>query len=53
MRGLLAEYLVAVALGVEAKPRVEWDHTDVKWEGNKIEVKATGMVQTWGFGGGC
>lgn len=47
MRGILAEYLVAVALGVDSTPRVEWDHTDVRWDGVKIEVKATGMVQTW------
>lgn len=46
-RALVAEYLVARALGTTARPRVEWDAVDVLFEGIKVEVKCAGYVQTW------
>ena len=47
VRGHLAEYLVALAVGAEGS-RVEWDPWDVVTpDGVKIEVKATGEVQSW------
>ncbi len=47
-RGILAEFLVAHALGVATGVRTEWDAYDVKTDsGIKIEVKASGFVQTW------
>ncbi|MET7584577.1 hypothetical protein AB0N56_35545 [Streptomyces microflavus] len=47
LRGYLAEFLVARAVGTD-RPRVEWDAFDVLTpEGIKVEVKATGFVQTW------
>lgn len=46
-RGGLAEFLVALALGVSHKERREWENFDVKApDGTKVEVKATGYVQT-------
>ena len=47
-RGVLAEYIVAKALGIEEKGRVEWDSFDlVTKEGIKIEVKSSAYLQTW------
>lgn len=47
VRGHLAEFLVARALGVTA-PRIEWDPWDVQTpDGDKIEVKASGYLQAW------
>ncbi|MFI6085042.1 hypothetical protein ACIBBB_29435 [Streptomyces sp. NPDC051217] len=47
VRGYLAEFLVARAMGAEAT-RVEWDSYDVLSPENiRIEVKATGYVQAW------
>ncbi len=47
VRSVLAEYLVAVALGVSNRPRVEWDQYDLVYRGVGIEVKAVGRVQAW------
>lgn len=47
VRGHLAEFLVARAVGATG-PRVEWDLFDVLApDGTKIEVKSTGHVQAW------
>ena len=47
-RGVLAEFLVARALGVDGGVRTEWDAYDLETEsGIKIEVKASGFVQSW------
>ncbi len=47
-RGVLAEYLVAHALGVDTGVRSEWDAYDLKTDaGVKVEVKASGFVQSW------
>ena len=47
IRGYLAEYLVAKAVGAKHN-RVEWDSWDVTApDGTKIEVKAFGYLQSW------
>lgn len=47
-RGILAEFLVARALGLDSGVRTEWDAYDLKTEsGIKVEVKASGFVQSW------
>src|ERR1043166_8596680 len=52
-RGILAEYVVAYALGLANGVRAEWDAYDLclptesKSEGIKIEVKSASYVQSW------
>lgn len=47
-RGILAEFLVAHALGVDTGVRTEWDAFDLETDaGIKVEVKASGFVQSW------
>ena len=47
-RGGFAEYLVALALGVTHKPRIEWAAWDIETDyGIKVEVKATSKIQAW------
>ena len=47
-RGVLAEYLVASALGLNQGIRNEWDAYDLKTEtGLKIEVKSAAYIQSW------
>jgi hypothetical protein len=47
VRGYLAEFLVAQAVGSRAA-RVEWDPWDITAsDGTKIEVKSAGYVQAW------
>ncbi len=47
-RGIVAEFLVAHALGVVTGVRTEWDAYDVVTAaGIKVEVKASGFVQSW------
>ncbi|MFJ8871784.1 hypothetical protein ACIRD6_39470 [Streptomyces sp. NPDC102473] len=47
LRGYLAEFLVARAVGA-TKPRVEWDPFDILTpESVRVEVKSTGFVQAW------
>jgi hypothetical protein len=47
MRGCLAEYIVAMALGLNSGVRNDWEAYDLLFEGIKIEVKASGYLQTW------
>lgn len=47
-RGWLAEYLVWRAVGVTRPLRIEWDAADVIWNGIKIEVKSSALLQAWG-----
>jgi hypothetical protein len=47
-RGVLAEYIVAKALGTLAKKRVEWDKYDLRVDGFGVEVKSAAYVQSWG-----
>jgi hypothetical protein len=48
-RGVLAEYLVACALGVaEDRVREEWTAWDLTGlDGTRVEVKSAAYVQTW------
>lgn len=46
-RAIFAEYLVAVALGATSSPRVEWDGYDLLYNEKRIEVKASGYLQSW------
>lgn len=47
-RGVLAEFLVAKALGIENHERISWDKYDLKSdEGISIEIKSSGYFQTW------
>jgi hypothetical protein len=47
-RGYLAEYLVARAVGDPRPMRIEWGEHDVEAaDGTRIEVKATGRLQSW------
>ena len=48
LRGKLAEFLVAHALGVSNGVRVEWDAYDIKLpNGITIEVKSSSYLQSW------
>ena len=47
-RGVLAEYIVSLAMGCEQKPRLEWDDYDLETpDGIKIEVKSSAYLQSW------
>jgi hypothetical protein len=48
MRGVLAEFLVARALGAERELRVGWDNFDVLTpSGVRVEVKSSAYLQSW------
>ena len=48
LRGALAEYLVALAVGAPDGVQEEWAPYDVKTpDGIKVEVKTSGYIQTW------
>lgn len=48
LRGVLAEYLVACALGVAEGARSEWDSCDLRTlDGVLVEVKSSGYLQSW------
>ncbi|MGC3992257.1 MAG: hypothetical protein QM796_21685 [Chthoniobacteraceae bacterium] len=47
-RGWLAEYIVACALGIDTGVRTNWVSYDLLApDGTRIEVKASGYVQSW------
>lgn len=47
-RGILAEFIVACALGIQNSERISWDRYDlVTKEGITVEVKTSGYLQTW------
>ena len=48
-RGIFAEWLVGEALGsiADDEAREEWDECDLRYRGLKIEVKTSGLDQTW------
>lgn len=51
-RAIVAEYLIARAVGAAGKPRVEWAGVDVVTpKGVRIEVKSSAYVQSWEQGG--
>jgi hypothetical protein len=48
LRGRIAEFLVARALGLDTGIRVEWDACDLQVpDGPKIEVKSASYIQSW------
>ena len=48
LRGVLAEYIVARALGLTENTRIEWDAHDLLTpSGVKIEVKSAAYLQSW------
>lgn len=48
LRGRLAEFLVASALGVAVGTRIEWDAIDlISPSGVKVEVKSSAYLQSW------
>ena len=48
MRGILAEYIVATAVGKADESRTEWDSYDIETsEGIKVEVKSCAYLQSW------
>ena len=47
-RGVFAEFLVHMAVGATSKTRTNWDNYDIlSPEGIRIEVKASGYIQSW------
>ena len=51
IRGILAEYIVAWVLNLDRTPRNPWEPFDLKTEdGERIEVKSTGYLQSWDYG---
>ena len=46
-RGVLAEYIVARALGICDTKRLEWHKHDLDIDGVGVEVKSAAYVQTW------
>ena len=46
-RSILGEFLVAMALGLEKEPRLEWNGYDLKMDGLKIEIKTSSAKQSW------
>jgi hypothetical protein len=46
-RGILAEYIVALACDIENATRISWNAFDLEVNNIKIEVKSSGYLQTW------
>ena len=47
-RGILAEYIVAVLLGIDSKPRRPWEPFDlILNDGRTIEIKTMSRLQAW------
>jgi hypothetical protein len=51
MRGILAEYIVAMSMEADGGTRTEWDAYDIETpEGIKVEVKSGAYIQSWAQG---
>jgi hypothetical protein len=49
LRGILAEYIVSIALGCDQPVRQEWDAYDLLTPDSiKVEVKSAAYLQSWG-----
>jgi hypothetical protein len=47
-RGVLAEYIVAILLGVNDQPRIPWTAYDLKLSNGKtVEIKTMSQLQAW------
>ncbi|HKU49920.1 MAG TPA: hypothetical protein VJP79_08220, partial [Nitrososphaera sp.] len=50
-RGIVAQYIVAWAIGVDGSRHDPWRSYDLlSKEGKRVEVKATGFLQAWDYG---
>ena len=47
IRAVFGEYLVALALGIDTKPRIDWDSVDLRYGDSTIEVKTSSAIQAW------
>jgi hypothetical protein len=47
VRPIFAEFIVASALGITDRPRIEWDAADLAFNGKRIEVKSAAYLQSW------
>lgn len=47
VRGVLAEFIVKMALGDNSDSRIAWDAYDLESEGLKVEVKSASYLQSW------
>lgn len=48
LRGALAEFIVATALGIDTKKtRIDWEPYDLKYGEIRIEVKCSSYLQSW------
>ena len=47
VRGMLAEFLVAQAMGKTDCPRVGWDACDIRTDRVTVEVKSSAYLQSW------
>ena len=46
-RSVFAEFVVASALGIQDKCRIEWDAYELEYQRKKIEVKCSVLLQSW------
>jgi len=47
-RGILAEFIVKKALGIDSEKRIEWDNFDlISKKGKKLEIKSAAYIQSW------
>lgn len=46
-RGILAEFIVAMALGFERELYNDWEPYDLEYKGIKIEIKSSAYIQSW------
>jgi len=47
-RGDLAEFIVRIALGADIKtPKTGWGEYDIEYNGSRIEVKCSSLLQAW------
>lgn len=46
-RSVFAEFVVASALGLNDKIRIEWDAFDLHYQGRNIEVNCATHIQSW------
>ncbi len=50
-RSIFAEFLVASALGITDKLRLEWNAYDLMYQNKRIEVKSASYLQVWNHNG--
>lgn len=48
LRGALAEFIVAMALGIDtSSPREDWSSYDLLYKNCKLEIKSSAYLQSW------